>query len=128
MFTKLLLLAIGGALGTLSRFGVITAANRLSGGGYPFGTIAANALGCFIAGAAIAFFEKRFGLSKEVQLFVMVGFLGAFTTFSAFIVDAHLLFKTGGLLQAGGYLFAQNALGIVALLAGVSLARAIAAS
>ncbi len=83
-------LALGGALGTLSRYGLGKAADRVYGGSYPLGTTLVNLLGCFFFGLAFAVITAK-GLSHTHKLFVITGFMGAFTTFSTYMFESHSL-------------------------------------
>lgn len=110
------LVALGGAIGALCRYGVGLAATRAVGPGLPVGTWAANAIGCVGIGVMVALVP-----AERVRLFAVVGVLGGFTTFSAFSAE------TVGLWTAGrpGWA-AANALGSVAVgLLGVALGVAI---
>jgi|SRR5882672_230397 len=121
---RLLLVALGGALGSLARYGMSSFVQRASASTLPLGTLAVNALGCLIAGAAIAWLEGRATDANDMRLFAMVGVLGGFTTFSAFGVETLSLLRDG---RAGAALFniaANVALGIGAAALGWSATRA----
>ena len=123
MVRKLLLIAAAGALGTLSRYGLAGFTHRFLGSSFPWGTLTVNVTGCFAAGLLWSFFETRWSLPGEARVIVMMGFLGAFTTFSAFILETGELMRGAELLLAAANLFLQSALGITALFAGMLLAR-----
>jgi len=96
--TPMLLLAIacGGALGALARFFTQHIAGNWFGLTFPWGTLAANILGCFIMGLLAGYWGSHdFNLSQELRGFLVIGFLGAFTTFSAFSLDSLVLFQNG---------------------------------
>ncbi len=90
---KWMILILGGALGTLTRYGLSTLALRWWGSRFPYGTLLVNILGCFIIGAAAAFSAAKFSLNPQWRLFLMAGFCGALTTFSTFILETDLLVK-----------------------------------
>ncbi len=86
-----LVVALGGALGSVGRFAVSGWMARAAGSGFPWGTLAVNLLGSLAAGIALAWFQQRAGGSMAWRLFLMVGVLGGFTTWSALAVDTLLL-------------------------------------
>ena len=95
-----LLVAVGGAVGSLLRFWMSGAAQRsvpASGAWsmFPAGTLAVNVLGCLIAGALAEFGERHGPLSNEARALLMVGFLGGFTTFSAFANETVAVWRAG---------------------------------
>lgn len=116
-----LLVAAGGALGAVSRFAVVRAAGGLAGG-FPLGTLLVNVLGCLMAGVFVQWMSMR-APSSELRPLLQVGFLGAFTTFSAFSVDCLQLWQ-GGQYAAAAFNVALNViLSLCALLVGVLAAR-----
>lgn len=93
--------ASGGALGAVARFVVGRAAVHYLGPAYPYGTMAANIAGCFAMGFLFFWLAARGGVA--VKAFLLVGMLGAFTTFSSFALDAALLFRDRTISVAAGY-------------------------
>ena len=79
MVQKVLLLALAGAVGTLTRFGLSGIVRRYNTTPFPWGTFAVNMTGCFLVGILWALFESRRPLSPESRTIVLVGFMGAFT-------------------------------------------------
>lgn len=126
VWSSLVALAAAGALGTVSRWSLAVAVQRWLGGGYPWGTLAVNVLGCFLFGMAWMLAENRSAVGQEVRIAVMVGFLGAFTTFSTYAFETHALLREGHLLTAAANLGAHNVLGIAALVLGAALVRWVA--
>jgi CrcB protein len=117
-WTLVLLMAGAGAAGTLVRWGIASAANRLTPGwGWP-GTLAVNLLGCLVFGIVWGLSEKSGVVSPQAKLVVLTGFLGAFTTFSAFAYDTGQLMRAGRLWAAGANVAANNVLGIALFFAG----------
>jgi CrcB protein len=112
---------IGGALGALARYGVARAVLRLGGAAVPWATWAANLTGCLLIGVAATALQRA-GAAAPVQLLVLTGFLGAFTTFSTFSLDTLNLWASGqaglALLNAGG----SVVLGLLFVWLGVKLA------
>lgn len=121
-----LLVMIGGAFGSLCRYGVTLAGVRLLGPNFPFGTVFVNLTGSFLMGTFVELAARRFGASAELRLLIATGFLGGYTTFSSFSLDAVALWQRGqaalGLAYAAGSVLA----GLAALLAGLALGRALA--
>lgn len=126
VFHKVLLLALAGALGTLARYGLSSAVGRVAGSDFPWGTLVVNVVGCLIAGLLLAVLDVHTGLPAGGRTILMVGFLGAFTTFSQFIADTHTLMSSAPLVRAGANILLCNALGIVALFSGLAIGRHIA--
>jgi len=123
MESKILLIAAAGALGTLSRYGLAGFTHRLLGSSFPWGTLVVNLTGCFLAGLLWTLFESRWSVSGETRVIVLMGFFGAFTTFSAFILETGELMRGTEWVFAAANLFFQITLGILALFAGMFLAR-----
>lgn len=124
-WTLALLIAVGGALGSLMRWSVGVAALRWLGAGFPYGTLIVNVAGSFLMGIAFAVIAARLDLQGEWRALAMTGFLGGFTTFSAFSLDVVLLSNRGEWLAAALYVVASFALSILALLLGLWLCRSI---
>lgn len=122
MLQRLVLLALSGALGTLARYGMSLAVQKAHGSSFPVGTLAVNILGCFLAGLLWSLFEHRWPAMEESRIIVMAGFMGAFTTFSAFIVETGQLADSSRWIHAGLNLLLQNGLGLVALMVGALVA------
>jgi len=125
MFQKLALLSLAGALGTLTRYGLAGFVNRINGTSFIWGTAAVNIIGCFLAGLVWALFEKRWPISGEIRMLVLIGFMGAFTTFSAVILDTGELLRSAEWIRAIANILIQNGAGIIALFIGVALGRLI---
>lgn len=125
MFQKLLLISLAGAVGTLLRYGLAGLVHRVNHAAFPWGTLVVNAAGCFFVGLLWTLFEDRWFVSGEVRTVLLVGFMGAFTTFSAFILETGQLARSTEWGAAAINLVAQNGLGFLALLVGVALGRAI---
>lgn len=121
----LIYVALGGALGAGGRHLVGLASLRLFGAGFPIGTFIVNIVGSFLMGVLIAFLAKKGGASSaEWRLFLATGVLGGFTTFSAFSLDAVLLWERGQTSSAIFYVLGSVVLSILALMAGLMLVRA----
>jgi len=121
--TRLLLLVIAGSAGTLCRYGLSGLVQSGVGARFPWGTLAVNLTGCLLAGLLFGLFESRWGLSGEARTIVFIGFLGAFTTFSGFMLETTELARDAQWLSAAANLVMQNGLGAIALYAGLVASR-----
>jgi CrcB protein len=125
MIQKLGWLALAGALGTVSRYGLAGLVQRLSGGSFPWGTLVVNLLGCFLAGLLWGMFEKRGVVTALPRTVLLVGFLGAFTTFSTLTLETTEMLRASELMYATANLTVQNGIGLAAIFAGTMLGRMI---
>ena len=123
MIQKLAWLSLAGALGTLARYGLAGFVHRIDGSSFPWGTVAVNLIGCFIAGWLYVMFENRWPVSGETRTIILVGFMGAFTTFSAMILETGVLLRSTEWLYAAANIALQNGVGFISLWAGMTLAR-----
>lgn len=119
----LILVAGGGALGAVARYLVFVGAGHLLGAGFPYGTLIVNISGSFAIGALTEIMALVWSASLESRLLLVVGFLGAFTTFSTFSLDFVVLYERGRLLLCAVYVVASVALSIGALFAGMWVFR-----
>jgi CrcB protein len=122
---KLLLVAAGGAVGSVARYLTGVGALRLLGPGTPWaGTFTVNIVGGFLMGALVGYLAFRGGADQERwRLLLAVGVLGGFTTFSSFSLDTALMIQRKAWDMAAGYVLASVVLSIGALFAGMALAR-----
>ncbi|MFC7052681.1 fluoride efflux transporter CrcB [Hansschlegelia quercus] len=119
-----LLVALGGALGSVTRYFVNVATARAFGLGFPWGTLTVNVVGGFVMGLLAALLALKGG-SNELRVFLLTGVLGGFTTFSAFSLDAVTLWERGEAGLAGAYVAASIGVSIAALIGGLALGRAL---
>ena len=120
-----LIVFLGGGIGAASRHGVNLFAARLLGTGFPYGTIIINVVGSLAMGLIAEYFALKAGLPQRWRLFLTTGILGGFTTFSAFSLEAALLYERGELIGAAVYVVASVVLAIGALFAGLAIVRLI---
>jgi CrcB protein len=120
-----LAVGIGGCLGSIARYWLSGAVYRYSGGGFPYGTLAVNVLGCFLLGGIMGLVEYRQLFGPNVRLFLTIGILGGFTTFSTFGFETFALLRDHQYLAALGNVAGNVIVGLAAVLAGWFLAKAI---
>lgn len=122
--THVLLVAAGGAIGSVLRYLTGVAALRLMGPNFPWGTLTVNVVGGLLIGLFAELIARKFGATAELRLFLITGCLGGFTTFSAFSLDAVALVERGEPVLAGIYIGASVLLSVLAVFAGLALVRA----
>jgi CrcB protein len=122
---KLLLIAMGGAAGTLARYGTgsLLAVPTVRAG-FPFGTLAVNLAGCFVMGLLQGFFLDRL-VQPQYRQALLVGFLGGYTTFSSYGWETTAFLQDGQWARAAMNIGANNLLGIPLVIVGYFLGRAI---
>ncbi len=121
---KLLAVGSGGFIGAVFRYLIsVFAISRVPDSSFPYGTIIANLIGCLLIGFLAGLFEIRSWGNPEFRLFIFVGILGGFTTFSTFSHETFLLFENGKLLMSLANLFLQVIFGLVFVWLGYQLVR-----
>ncbi len=120
---KLLVVLLGGAVGAACRYGVSTAAARLYGEAFPWGTLCVNLVGCFFIGLAFSLGVERTLLSPSFRLFLVTGFLGALTTFSTYALESMNFARDGQASITALNLAANNVAGLLLVLAGAWVGR-----
>ena len=118
-----LAIAVGGALGATARYYFSIGAAKVFGTSLPWGTLLENLIGCFAMGVFAELMDICWTPNEEVKAFLTIGFLGAFTTFSAFSLDFALLHGRGELLMAGLYVLASVTASIGGFYLGMLLIR-----
>lgn len=121
--TKWIGLAAGGILGTFARYFLSGAVHRVFGATFPFGTLVVNLVGCFAIGFLAVLAEEKFLLGPTARVFLMIGFCGAFTTFSTFILESSNLARDGESFYAFLNIALSVILGFLVFRAGILLAR-----
>lgn len=120
---SILVVAIGGALGALSRYGLGFWISSKWNQGFPLGTFIINITGAFLLGFLNILFIEKFAISPLWRLGIGIGFLGAYTTFSTFGYEVIMLLEGGSLLTAGLYTLLSVIIGFAGVALGVGLAR-----
>ncbi|MHC4830390.1 MAG: fluoride efflux transporter CrcB, partial [Planctomycetota bacterium] len=116
------------AVGALARYGLTMGLMRLCGRAFPFGTFAANVIGCLLIGLVMGAALAGGGPSERVRIAVAVGLLGGLTTFSSFGFDTVQLLQSGRIGVALANVAANLAVGLFAVAVGLRLARSFVAS
>ena len=118
-------IALGGALGAVARYSISTYMGKLTGAGFPFGTLAVNVLGSFLMGFCAVLIIEHLKMPGYWREFVMVGFLGALTTFSTFSLDGLNLLQNGQINTAILYFVISVVGSVLACVAGWYLTKII---
>jgi CrcB protein len=125
--TSTVLVFLGAGIGGVLRHGVNLVSPRWFGAGFPAGTLLINVLGSALMGLIAGWlaFKTQAGWSQHARLFLTTGILGGFTTFSAFSLDAVLLWERGEAGLAAAYVIGSVVLSLAALFAGLALVRSL---
>ncbi|MEM7443153.1 MAG: fluoride efflux transporter CrcB [Pseudomonadota bacterium] len=123
----ILAVAVGGAVGAVGRYMLVVGVGRWLGTGFPWGTLAVNIIGSIVMGVLVEVMALAWSPSQEVRALLVVGVLGAFTTFSTFSLDVVILIDRGELVPAGAYILASVVICVVGLYAGMHVTRALLA-
>ena len=119
---KIIFLMAGGAMGSLMRYGISGLTHRYISGFFPWGTLMVNATGALVIGFLWGLFEQK-GISPNMRMFIFVGLLGGYTTFSTYALETMTLFRAGDIKMALVNLFASNILSIGFVFGGYFLIR-----
>lgn len=119
----LLLVGVGGFLGAVARYAVDGVLSRATGGVFPYGTLVVNVSGSFLVGLVYALAIERVALGADVRAPVMIGFIGAYTTFSTWMLESWRLAEGGALIAAALNIGGSVVLGVVAVFAGLVVGR-----
>jgi CrcB protein len=122
---NLLAIAMGGALGAVLRYSVSTGVYAWLGRGFPYGTLVVNVLGSLLIGVLSELFIQRMMVSPETRAAILIGVLGAFTTFSTFSLETMSLLEQGSLMKAFYNVFFSVLLCLLATWLGLLIGRQI---
>ena len=122
---NVLLVAAGGAFGSVCRYLTGLLMTRLLGPAFPWGTLTVNLLGSLAIGFLTELVATRLNASAEMRLLIVVGVLGGFTTFSSFSLDTVALVERGQMPAAVAYVIASVGLSLIATFAGLAIGRAV---
>jgi CrcB protein len=121
---KILLVLIGGGIGSLSRYGISLLAVQLFGTKFPWGTLIVNLSGCFLIGLSFALADRGLNImNPSIRLFFMTGFLGGLTTFSTFGLETANSMRAGTHLVTMANVLSNNLLGGALVLLGMLVGR-----
>ena len=118
-----LYIAVGGALGSLTRYWVGTTITNRMGTRFPYGTLIVNITACVIIGFILTLLGRRPEFSPALRFLIPIGFIGAYSTFSTFEWETFVNLQAGAFFVAGLYLALSCVLGLAAVWCGVMLAR-----
>ena len=120
---QILYIAAGGALGAMMRYGVSNGVHMLFGRDFPYGTLTVNVLGSLLIGLLYILLIERYSLGPQVRAILIIGVLGAFTTFSTFSLETYNLIENGEFLKAILNVLLSVTLCLIAAWAGVMIGR-----
>ena len=119
---KYLLIAVGGALGSMARYWVGSSISGRTGTRFPYGTLVINLTACVIIGFTLTYFGRRADLSPAWRFFVPIGFIGAYSTFSTYEWETLSTMRSGAYMLAALYALGSLILGLAATWCGTALA------
>jgi len=121
MFTKILILSLAGAAGTLSRYYMSSGVQKLFNSEFPWGTTSVNLVGSLAFAVIWAMGKNKLAISEEAKFYILTGFLGAYTTFSTFMFDTVKLMNNSNYLYAFLNIFGQTLIGVACVFLGLYL-------
>ncbi len=116
-------IALGGALGAMSRYWLTSLTERINQTQFPYGTFAVNVLGSLLVGALFVLLTEKIQFAEQLRPVLVIGFLGAFTTFSAFSLESVLLMQHGQVITALTYIVLSVVTCLIACWLGISVTR-----
>lgn len=119
----LVLIAVGGAAGATTRYLVDTWISERAGGAFPWGTLVVNISGSLVLGILFALATERGVLPATIRAPVLIGFIGAYTTFSTLMLESWRLIESGALGLGLANLVGSTVIGLVAVVAGLTIGR-----
>ncbi len=125
MLKQLILVGVGGGIGSMLRFLVSVSTSRFAHGTFPFPTLLVNLSGCFLIGLLVGVFIQPSYASNNMRLLLVTGFCGGYTTFSAFAHENLLLIENQQVLMAIGYTVLSVVLGVALVWAGIWITQTV---
>jgi fluoride exporter len=125
MIRSILLVGLGGAIGSVLRYLSAMLVNKYWNQAFPLATFIINMVGCLLIGVLIAFIEKQPGISDNFRLLMVTGFCGGYTTYSAFAYENTSLMSSGQTLIAFAYIAASVLVGMLFVWVGMYIGRAL---
>jgi len=122
---KYLLIAAGGALGSIARYWVDSAISGRTGIRFPYGTLLVNLTACIVVGFSLTYLGRRADLSPAWRYLIPIGFIGAYSTFSTYEWETFSTMRSGAFVLASLYAIGSVVLGLVAVWCGSRLAEVI---
>lgn len=122
---SLVFIGVGGFVGAIARYLIDGAISDRTGGAFPWGTLAVNLSGSFLIGLLFALVIERAALSPDLRGPLMIGFIGSYTTFSTLALESWRMFEDGAWLAAAGNIAGSMVLGMAAVIAGLTVGRAV---
>jgi CrcB protein len=119
---KYLLIAAGGALGSIARYWVGSTVSGRMGARFPYGTLLVNITACLVIGFTLTYMGKRADLSPAWRYFIPLGFIGAYSTFSTYEWETLSTMRSGAFMLAGLYAIGSMVVGLAATWCGTALA------
>ena len=119
-------IALGGAIGAVLRHVLNIGIAKVAGSNFPWHTMLINISGSFVMGLLISLMALRWNVSNDLRAFLTTGILGGYTTFSAFSLDFAVLVERKAYALAGAYALGSVVVSLLAIFAGMALARAVA--
>jgi CrcB protein len=123
--TNYILVFVGGGLGAVARYWLQGLVYAQTGTSFPYGTLVVNVLGCLLIGLLMSSMEERFLVHPQIRVFLTIGILGGFTTFSSFSFETILLFRDGETLNALANAFVSLFLCLVGTWFGIQMGKLI---
>ncbi|SMD42384.1 CrcB protein [Aquiflexum balticum DSM 16537] len=120
---QIILVGIGGGVGSILRYLVKVAAEKIYGNSFPLATFTANMLGCLLIGLLLGYFTKNQNIPADWSLLLITGFCGGFTTFSTFSSENLNLIQSGNYFTAMAYILGSLILGVLAVFVGFGLVK-----
>jgi len=122
---QILFIAAGGAIGAIMRYAVSNGIHMLAGRAFPYGTLTVNVVGSLLMGVLYILFVERLSVTPEWRAILLIGFLGAFTTFSTFSMETYNLIENGDMLKAFMNILLSVTVCLLATWIGVVIGREI---